>query len=162
MYVVEGLDHGAVAVVAKVHHALMDGVGGMQFMASMFSLTPTPEPVVLVGDDEQRTPPPWERVLGAVPEVVSAPVRVARALVTSARAALRVRGAFRADQSLACGCRKLVRIADLRLCPSGGHGVMDHRCCVIHPNRPVADALGTSRDRGGWTQGSNCSGYSPP
>lgn len=101
MHVVEGLDEGAVAVVAKVHHALMDGIGGMQFMASMFSLTPRPEPVVVVGDDAERTPPPWERVLGAVPEVASAPVRVARALVSSARAALRVRDAFRAHQTLA-------------------------------------------------------------
>jgi hypothetical protein len=50
-----------------------------------------------------------------------------------------------------CGCRKLVRIADLRLCPSGAHGVMDHRCGAIHPNHAVADAQGTSRDRGGWT-----------
>jgi diacylglycerol O-acyltransferase len=100
MHVVEGLDHGQVAVVAKVHHALMDGVGGMQFMASMFSLTPTHEPVALVGDDEERTPPPWERVVRAIPEVASAPVRVARALVSSARAALRIRDAFRADQTL--------------------------------------------------------------
>jgi hypothetical protein len=40
---------------------------------------------------------------------------------------------------------KLVRTAELRLCPSGGHGVMDLRSCAIHPNHPVADALGTSR-----------------
>jgi diacylglycerol O-acyltransferase len=101
MYVVEGLDDGAVAVVAKVHHALMDGVGGMQFMASMFSLTPTPEPVVTVGDDAERTPPPWEQVLRAIPELATAPARVARALLSSAGAALRIRSAFRANQTLA-------------------------------------------------------------
>jgi diacylglycerol O-acyltransferase len=101
MYVVEGLDDDTVAVVAKVHHALMDGVGGMQFMASMFSLTPTPEPVVLIGEEEELAPPPWERVVRAIPEVASAPVRVASALLSSARAVLRVRDAFRADSSLA-------------------------------------------------------------
>jgi diacylglycerol O-acyltransferase / wax synthase len=100
MHVVEGLDDDIVAVVAKVHHALMDGVGGMQFMASMYSLTPTPEPIVLVGDDEESTPPPWERILLALPEVASAPVRVTRALVSSALAVLRVRDAFHADQTL--------------------------------------------------------------
>jgi len=100
MHVVEGLDDDIIAVVAKVHHALMDGVGGMQFMASMYSLTPTPESVVLVGDDEEATPPPWERVLLALPEVASAPMRATRALVSSARAVLRVRDAFRADQTL--------------------------------------------------------------
>ena len=101
MHAVEGLDHDRVAVVAKVHHALMDGVGGMQFMAGMFSLTPTPEPVVLIGDDEERTPPPWERLLRAVPEIATAPLRLARALVSSTRAVLHVRDEFRADESLA-------------------------------------------------------------
>ncbi len=101
MHVVEGLDHDTVAVVAKVHHALMDGVGGMQFMAGMFSLTPTAEPVVLIGDDEERTPSAWERVLRAVPDIASAPVRAARALVSSARAVLRVRDAFRSDETVA-------------------------------------------------------------
>ncbi len=92
MYVVEGLDDGIVAVVAKVHHALMDGVGGMQFMASMFSLTPTPEPVVLAGDAEERTPPPWERVLRAVPEVASrAGSRLTCVGVVDARRAARPR-----------------------------------------------------------------------
>lgn len=101
MHAVEGLDHDIVAVVAKVHHALMDGVGGMQFMASMFSLTPTPEPVVLIGDDEESIPPPWERALRALPELASVPLRVARVLVSSARAALRVRDAFRTDETFA-------------------------------------------------------------
>jgi len=100
MHVVEGLDHGNIAVVAKVHHALMDGVGGMQFMAGLFSLTPTPQPLVLVGDDEELTPRPWERLLYAVPEIASAPLRIARALVSSAGAALRIRSAFRADRTL--------------------------------------------------------------
>jgi diacylglycerol O-acyltransferase len=100
MHVVEGLDDDVIAVVAKVHHALMDGVGGMQFMASMYSLTPTPEPVVLVGDDEESTPPAWERILRAVPEVATMPVRVTRALVSSAVAVLRIRDAFRADRAL--------------------------------------------------------------
>ena len=52
-----------------------------------------------------------------------------------------------------CGCRKLVRTAELRLGPSGGHRVMDLRSCAIHPNHPVADALGTSGGPcDGWTQ----------
>jgi hypothetical protein len=35
-----------------------------------------------------------------------------------------------------CGCRKLVRIADLRFCPSGGHVMRGFRNCAIHPNPP--------------------------
>lgn len=101
MHAVEGLDHDTVAVVAKVHHALMDGVGGMEFMADMFSLTSTPEPVVLVGGYEQRAPPPWERLVRTAPELVRTPVRAARALLSSARAARRVRDAFHTEPSLA-------------------------------------------------------------
>jgi hypothetical protein len=37
-----------------------------------------------------------------------------------------------------------VRAGDLRLCQSGGHGVMDLRNCAIHANGPVADALDSS------------------
>jgi Kelch motif len=46
-----------------------------------------------------------------------------------------------------CGCRKLVRTADLRLCPSGGHGLTGLGNCAIHPNHPVGDVPGTPRDR---------------
>jgi copper chaperone CopZ len=45
-----------------------------------------------------------------------------------------------------CGCRKLVRTGNLRLCPSGGHGVIEFRTCAIYPNAPVADALCSWRD----------------
>ncbi len=36
---------------------------------------------------------------------------------------------------LTCGCRILVWSADLRLCPSLGHRVIDLQNCAIHPNR---------------------------
>ena len=37
---VEGLEGGRAAVVVKIHHALTDGVGGMQLAASLFDLEP--------------------------------------------------------------------------------------------------------------------------
>jgi hypothetical protein len=64
---------------------------------------------------------------------------------TVAASSIPVRGAYESDGLSPCGCRKLVRTRDLRLCPSGGHAVMDLRNYAIHPNRPVAD-LG-DRDR---------------
>ncbi len=45
LHVVEGLEQGHIAVVAKLHHALMDGVAGMGFMASLFSLEPEAPPL---------------------------------------------------------------------------------------------------------------------
>ena len=59
MHVAEGLDVGHIAVVAKLHHALMDGMAGMSFMAALFSFAPkAPEPPLRVPrDDSDRTAP---------------------------------------------------------------------------------------------------------
>jgi WS/DGAT/MGAT family acyltransferase len=52
--VVEDATSDQVALIATVHHALMDGLGGMEFMASLFELKPTPHepaPISAPGDD---------------------------------------------------------------------------------------------------------------
>ncbi len=43
--VVEGLEHGAAAVVAKVHHTITDGVGGVQLLLELFDLEREPRAV---------------------------------------------------------------------------------------------------------------------
>ena len=43
-WVVEGLDHGYYAFVAKIHHSLIDGASGVEILASLFDLEPDPEP----------------------------------------------------------------------------------------------------------------------
>ncbi len=48
-HVVEGLEHGRLAIVPKVHHAIIDGVSGAQVMAAFFDLSPVPAPVPLFG-----------------------------------------------------------------------------------------------------------------
>jgi WS/DGAT/MGAT family acyltransferase len=40
LWLVEGLEHRRFAVIAKAHHAMLDGVAGMGLLASLFSLTP--------------------------------------------------------------------------------------------------------------------------
>jgi diacylglycerol O-acyltransferase / wax synthase len=45
-WVVEGLDHGYYAFVAKIHHALIDGASGVEILASLLDLEPDPEPKV--------------------------------------------------------------------------------------------------------------------
>jgi diacylglycerol O-acyltransferase len=95
MHVVDGLEDGAVAVVAKVHHALMDGVGGMGFLASMFSLQPAADPVVEVGGGAERAPRPVTMLVRAMPEVLATPVRISRALVETGRVSVRLYRAIR-------------------------------------------------------------------
>ena len=45
MHVVEGLEHGRVAVVTKVHHAAIDGVSGASLLAAFMDLEPDPPPM---------------------------------------------------------------------------------------------------------------------
>jgi diacylglycerol O-acyltransferase / wax synthase len=44
-HVVEGMEHGHVAVVPKVHHSIIDGVSGAEVMAAFFDLSADPDPV---------------------------------------------------------------------------------------------------------------------
>ena len=44
LWVVEGLEHGYVGVIAKMHHAAIDGVLGVDLMTEIFDLECHPEP----------------------------------------------------------------------------------------------------------------------
>ena len=66
-HVVEDLAEGRVAIVAKVHHAIIDGVSGAEVLAAFFDLSPDPMPRALFGGDPTGT----RTVLG-VPRVTDA------------------------------------------------------------------------------------------
>ena len=120
-HVVEGLEHGRVAIVPKVHHSIIDGVSGAQVMAAFFDLTSVPAPVPLFGRpspvepagrrgdrgpapgaDPQWSPAPlpgevdqWRDVLGSLPAHTDALVRtVSRSL----RMARGLTGRYREDR----------------------------------------------------------------
>jgi diacylglycerol O-acyltransferase len=50
MYLIEGLEDGYVAVLSKSHHAMIDGLSGMDIATVMFDFTPQPQ---------QIEPKPW-------------------------------------------------------------------------------------------------------
>lgn len=56
MYLVEGLEGGRFAVLSKTHHALIDGVSGVDIMTLLFDMTreagPTPPPEPWVSEPE--------------------------------------------------------------------------------------------------------------
>ena len=45
MWLVEGLENGRFALLTKTHHALVDGVSGVDLATVLFDLAPTPAPV---------------------------------------------------------------------------------------------------------------------
>ncbi len=59
-WVIEGLHDGNVALVAKVHHACIDGVSGVELMTAFFDLDPDAPPL---------TPPPRQPVAPAPSEI---------------------------------------------------------------------------------------------
>jgi WS/DGAT/MGAT family acyltransferase len=92
MHVVEGLAGGKVGLVAKVHHAAIDGVAGAQLMAQLLDLTAEGLPVT-------ETCSPWtppalpsntSLIAHAVPHLVASPVRTLRALRELGRTTVRM------------------------------------------------------------------------
>jgi diacylglycerol O-acyltransferase / wax synthase len=109
MDVIEGLEDGTIAVVAKVHHSLMDGVAGMDFLASIFSLRPQADAIVEVDDGSRRVPKPVTKLALAVPEVLATPLRLTTAFLGTGRAGLRIGVLALRKRSLSVPCPPRVR-----------------------------------------------------
>ncbi|HEX5615698.1 MAG TPA: wax ester/triacylglycerol synthase family O-acyltransferase [Acidimicrobiia bacterium] len=95
MWFVEGLGGGRVAIVAKVHHAAIDGVAGVDILASLFDLAPDaplardsgPAPA---GAERERVPSDLELLARGVLSLVRQPFLFARNLGRLASTGVRV------------------------------------------------------------------------
>ncbi len=92
MHLVEGMADGRVGLIAKVHHAVIDGVSGALMLARLLDITPG-------GWEVTPASPPWHpthlpspaQLLGdAVPNLLEAPVRFLRAAREVGRTAVRL------------------------------------------------------------------------
>lgn len=93
-WVVEGLEHGHFAFIAKLHHALIDGASGVEILATLFDLEPDPLPRV-----EETLEPEWRpaHVPGEVEMLVRAGLSFAQRPVQFVKAANNLgRGVWRA------------------------------------------------------------------
>jgi diacylglycerol O-acyltransferase len=57
IYIVEGLEGGNSALISKVHHAMVDGISGVDLMKIMFDMSPNPAPLPKI----DKTSPPAPR-----------------------------------------------------------------------------------------------------
>ena len=58
MWLVEGLADGRFALITKTHHAMIDGVGGIDLMSALFDLSPDAEPTDITPWQPAATPGP--------------------------------------------------------------------------------------------------------
>lgn len=129
MWFVDGVIGGKVALIAKYHHSLMDGVTGAGLAEQLFDLEPhparvdepDPEPVHI------RQPSDIELLMRSVVPTVSTPVRVGRYAVNGAQRLVTV---LRKTKSLA----------------SPGQGPMSSFNGVVGPRRRLAFASISTED----------------
>ena len=92
MWLVEGLEGGRFAIVGKSHHALVDGVSGIDITTVLFDAAPDPVPVADNGEWLPRPEPSGTKLLGdALIERATSPREIVRG----------VRAAFRGPRQVA-------------------------------------------------------------
>jgi diacylglycerol O-acyltransferase / wax synthase len=85
LWLVQGLERNRFALVTKTHHALVDGVAGVDIATVLFDLKPVPEPIEPDRDWVPR-PPPSAAELAArgIVEAGEAPFKLARRAIRAA------------------------------------------------------------------------------
>jgi WS/DGAT/MGAT family acyltransferase len=99
MRVVDGLEDGMVAAVAKVHHSAVDGISGAELTANLLDLEPDPPPDPPPAEwSPERLPGPVRMLRRAVASGLAQPATTARASMAIGAAAWRVRQLNRSDR----------------------------------------------------------------
>ena len=84
MWLVDGLEDDRFAIVSKTHHALIDGMSGVDILAMLFDVTPEPREVEAPGTPWQPAPRPSDTQLRAeaAVEIATRPARLALGTAT--------------------------------------------------------------------------------
>jgi diacylglycerol O-acyltransferase len=86
LWLAQGLERDRFAILTKTHHAMVDGISGVDIGTVLFDLEPVPEPAVVVDDwVPQRQPGTTELVARGVSDMVAAPVKLVERAVEAVR-----------------------------------------------------------------------------
>jgi diacylglycerol O-acyltransferase / wax synthase len=93
MWIVEGLEDGKIALVAKMHHSTIDGVSGAELLGVLFDLEPEPpESAPLTPRQlDSRIPSGFELVSQAMMASLMAPFDVGRMMLRTTRSLFGIR-----------------------------------------------------------------------
>ena len=86
LWLAQGLERDRFAILTKTHHAMVDGISGVDIGTVLFDLEPVPEPAA--AEDNwvpQPEPGTTELVARGVSDVVAAPVKLAERAVDAVR-----------------------------------------------------------------------------
>jgi diacylglycerol O-acyltransferase len=81
LWVIEGLEHGHVAVFWKIHHACIDGIAGASIQEVMFDPDPSGPTHIMAAEDEwqpEEFPSGARMFLSSLPSFAATPVRVVK------------------------------------------------------------------------------------
>jgi WS/DGAT/MGAT family acyltransferase len=86
LWLVQGLERDRFAILTKTHHAMVDGISGVDIGTVLFDLEPVPEPAAV--EDEwvpQKSPSTTELVGRGLGDAVGVPIRVAEKTIDAIR-----------------------------------------------------------------------------
>ncbi len=90
-HIVEGLEHGYVAMISKTHHAAIDGASGAELSTNLFDLSPEPEIFDAPEWKPERIPSDSEMLVYALNSLSKQPVLFAKAVKDTVTMALTLR-----------------------------------------------------------------------
>ena len=86
LWLAQGLERDRFAILTKTHHAMVDGISGVDIGTVLFDLEPVPDPAPFEDDwVPQPEPGTTELVARGVSDVVAAPVKLAERAVEAVR-----------------------------------------------------------------------------
>jgi diacylglycerol O-acyltransferase len=86
LWLVQGLERDRFAILTKTHHAMVDGISGVDIGTVLFDLEPVPKPAAI--EDEwvpQKSPSTAELVGRGLGDAVGVPIRVAEKAIDAIR-----------------------------------------------------------------------------
>jgi WS/DGAT/MGAT family acyltransferase len=86
LWLVQGLERDRFAILTKTHHAMVDGVSGVDIGTVLFDLEPVPQPIERIDDWKPRPEPSTSTlVTRAATDLASTPLKLAERAVEAVR-----------------------------------------------------------------------------